>query len=200
MESYTAKNFDIPELKGLSKKSIEEHIKLYEGYVKHANLIQEKLSTLPVEDTFMRAELQRRFSFEFCGMRNHELYFDALTGSASPLPGDSLLHSHMVRDFGSIENFFMRLKEVALTRGIGWAMLSYDTTFDHLILSWVDEQHIGQLINVFPVYALDMWEHSYVLDYLPSGKKNYVDDYISNTNFELVAKRYDSFCKALKAA
>jgi len=85
------------------------------------------------------------------------------------------------------------LRETAMTRGIGWVVLSYDTTFGHLVLSWVDEQHIGVLMNVFPVYTIDMWEHSYVADYLPSGKKKYVEDYIKNTNFELIRQRYDSF-------
>lgn len=199
METYTAKLFEIPELKGISRKNIEEHLKLYEGYVKHANLIQEKLNTFPAEENYIRTELQRRFSFEFCGMRNHELYFYALTGGASLIPESSTLYTHIVRDFGSMEIFFARLKETAMTRGIGWAILSYDTTFDHLVLSWVDEQHIGQLMNVFPVYAIDMWEHSYVADYMPSGKKNYVEDYIANTNFSILATRYEAFFKALVA-
>jgi Fe-Mn family superoxide dismutase len=198
IENYTAKEFVIPELVGITKQNIEEHIKLYQGYVKHANLIQEKLNTLSVDDAYLRAELQRRFSFEFCGMRNHELYFWALTGSASPVTSGSKLELDIVRDFGSMENFQNRLREVAMTRGIGWVVLSYDTTFDHLILSWVDEQHIGQLMNVFPVYAIDMWEHSYVSDYLPSGKKNYVEDYIKNTNFDLISKRYEAFLTNLK--
>ena len=35
--------FNIGELKGLSAKNIEEHLKLYAGYVKHTNLILKKL-------------------------------------------------------------------------------------------------------------------------------------------------------------
>ncbi len=199
MNTYTEKTFEIPELVGISAKNIEEHLKLYAGYVKHANLIQEKLNSLPVEETYIRTELQRRFSFEFCGMRNHELYFYSLTGSPSNIPTSSNLENQIVADFGSMDNFNLRLKETAMTRGIGWAVLSYDTTFDHLVLSWVDEQHIGQLMNTFPVYAIDMWEHSYVADYMPSGKKQYVEDYIKNTNFELITKRYDDFLSNLKA-
>ncbi len=199
METYNTKTFEIPELVGISAKNIEEHLKLYAGYVKHANLIQEKLNSLPVEETYIRTELQRRFSFEFCGMRNHELYFYSLTGAPSNIPTSSNLENQIVADFGSMDNFMARLKETAMTRGIGWAVLSYDTTFDHLVLSWVDEQHIGQLMNTFPVYAIDMWEHSYVADYLPSGKKQYIEDYIKNTNFELISGRYDDFLSNLKA-
>lgn len=199
MEKYTEKAFVIPELIGISKDSLDEHLKLYSGYVKHANLIQEKLASLPADEAYLRTELGRRFSFEFCGMRNHELYFYSLTGGASVLSQDSRLALDIVRDFGSMDNFWNRLKETAMTRGIGWAMLSYDTTFDHLVISYVDEQHLGQLANVFPVYAIDMWEHSFVFDYKPSGKKNYVEDYIKNTNFNLLEKRYESFLNNLKA-
>ncbi len=198
MEKYTAKQWEIPELTGISKKNIEEHIKLYEGYVKHANLIQEKLASLSTDDTYTRSELNRRFSFEFCGMRNHELYFWSLVGGASPITSGSRLESDIIRDFGSMDNFWTRLKEVAMTRSVGWAMLSYDVTFDHLVLSWVDEQHIGQLMNVFPIYAIDMWEHAYVYDYQPSGKKNYLEDYISNTNFKAIEDRYEVFTSSLK--
>lgn len=199
METYTAMTFDIPELVGISKTNIEEHLKLYAGYVKHANLIQEKLGALPADETYIRSELQRRFSFEFCGMRNHELYFHSLTGGASSIPSGSKLENSIVRDFGSMENFWNRLNETAMTRGIGWAMLSYDVMVGKLVLSWVDEQHLGQLMNVFPVYAIDMWEHSYVADYQPSGKKKYIEDYIKNTNFELIAKRYDDFLSLMPA-
>ena len=199
MNTYIPKNFEIPELVGISAKTIEEHLKLYTGYVNNANLIQEKLASLPKDETYIRTELQRRFSFEFCSMRNHELYFWALTGGPSRLNESSKLYEHIVRDFGSIDEFNFRIRECAMTRGIGWAVLSYDTTFDQLTLSWVDEQHIGQLMNVFPVYVIDMWEHSYVADYLPSGKKNYIEDYIKNTNFELVSNRYESFLSNLKA-
>ena len=37
---YQAKQFNIPELAGISKRSIEEHLKLYQGYVKHVNHIR----------------------------------------------------------------------------------------------------------------------------------------------------------------
>lgn len=198
MSIYTEKTFEIPDLVGISKKTIEEHLKLYAGYVKHANLIQDKLSTLPEEETYLKSELQRRFSFEFCGMRNHELYFESLVGGPNLIPEGSKLGSDIVRDFGSLDNFYKHLKEVSMTRGIGWSVLSYDITNHKLVLSWIDEQHLGVLMNVFPVYAIDMWEHSYVADYLPSGKKNYIEDYIKNTNFGFVSERYSSFLENLR--
>jgi Fe-Mn family superoxide dismutase len=50
-------------------------------------------------------------------------------------------------------------------------------------------QHVGQLPNVGIVLALDMWEHSYMLDYAPSEKKHYVEAFFKNLNWEVVAGR-----------
>ena len=36
-------NSTIYSMEGISKKTVEEHLKLYAGYVKHANLILEKI-------------------------------------------------------------------------------------------------------------------------------------------------------------
>ena len=71
---YQAQQFNLPELKGLSAKQTEVHLGLYLGYVKHVNLIREKIHELETDkekNAFIIAELRRRFSFEFDGMRMH---------------------------------------------------------------------------------------------------------------------------------
>src|SRR3989344_9026385 len=77
---YTAKQFNLPVMNGLSEKQIKVHLALYEGYVKNVNLIMEKLKVLQEADNegnaYLMAELRRRFAFEFDGMRMHEYYFD----------------------------------------------------------------------------------------------------------------------------
>ena len=69
-------------------------------------------------------------------------------------------------------------------------MLYHDPHTDQLVATWVDEQHIGQLVDVDIVLALDMWEHSFVADYQPSGKKNYVEDFFSNLNWTVIEKNF----------
>lgn len=198
METYTEKTFNIPELVGISKKNIEEHLALYSGYIKHANLIQEKLNSIPFDETYIRTELQRRFSFEYCGIKNHELYFQTLSDGPAELNSDSKLSQDIVSSFGSMDNFWNRFNELCLTRGIGWAVLSYDMDKNQMVLSWTDEQHLGNLTNNFNVYMIDMWEHSYVGDYWSSGKKKYIEDYIKNSNFKFIENRYESFLLNLK--
>ncbi len=193
--TFIEKKFEIPALDGISQKTVDEHLKLYAGYVKHANLIQEKLKELYKDqpaNVYVIGELHRRFGFEFDGMRNHELYFDQLQGSASPLSSDSALAQKISATWGSVETWMIEFKSLCLTRGIGWSILHYDKNTDTLINSWIEEQHLGHLAGVDIVYALDMWEHSYMLDYVPSEKKNYVESFIKNTNFSVLEKRFEA--------
>lgn len=193
MNTYIAKQFKIGELAGISGTTIAEHIKLYEGYVKHANLISQKINDLSnnPDSSYELSEARRRFSFEFDGMRNHELYFGALEGSKIDI-SDSKLKTKIVEQFGSYENWEKDFKTVAKTRGIGWSILYYDAQTDSLLNSWVDEQHLGHLVGLNPLVALDMWEHSFVADYLPSGKSTYIDDYMSQINWSFVEQIFDS--------
>jgi len=192
MKKFEEKKFDIPKLKGISEKSVEEHLKLYTGYVKNANLIMDKMSELDSEkDAYISGEMFRRFSFEYNGIRNHEVYFSSLSGGAKEFNGGSSLGKRLLELFGSIETFETEFKNLALTRGIGWAILWYDKEDDKFLASWVDEQHFGQLQGCVPILALDMWEHSYVADYQPSGKKQYIEDFFTNLNWKQVEERFE---------
>ena len=79
--------------------------------------------------------------------------------------------------------------------GIGWAMLYYDRTDGRLLNAWIDEQHLGQLQDCALILGLDMWEHSFVADYQPSGKKQYVDDFFENLNWKVVEENFKKASK-----
>jgi superoxide dismutase, Fe-Mn family len=188
---YEPLTFDIPTLDGIGQETITEHIGLYNGYVKHANLIREKIdaySTDPDNNNYAIGEMQRRLGFEFGGMRNHEYYFAQLEGGPSPLP-ECKLKDLMLRQWNTYENWYERFIRIAMTRGVGWAMLYHDPHTDQLVQTWVDEQHLGQLADLDIVLALDMWEHSYMRDYPPSKKKEYIDAFFRNLNWNVVAGR-----------
>lgn len=189
--TYTEQKFNIPELEGISSRTIKEHLGLYAGYVKHVNLIHEKIEELKKDseaNAYALAEIQRRLGFEFGGMRNHEYYFSQFEGGAKDIP-DGAFKSMVEKQFGSTDNFVTHFRSLAMTRGVGWAMCYIDRKHDHLICTWVDEQHLGLLSDLDIVLGLDMWEHSYMLDYAPSEKKRYVDAFFKNLNWEVVAAR-----------
>ena len=99
MKKFEEIKFNIGPLKGISAKNIEEHLKLYAGYVKHSNLILEKIDELAKDaekNAYALGEIQRRFGFEYNGMRNHEIYFASLSGEAQTLTDDSKLKKRLL--------------------------------------------------------------------------------------------------------
>ena len=195
METFTIKTFDIPKLSGISEKTIEEHLKLYKGYVNNTNTIFNKLNEFkndPEKNAFVLGELQRRLGFEFGGMRNHEYYFSSLSGGKKEINKEGKLYQKIVKEWESYEKFLEHFKFVATTRGVGWSMLYFDKLSDKLIISWVDEQHIGHLVGLSPILCLDMWEHAYYLDYIPAEKKKYIEAFFSNLNWGVIEENFKS--------
>jgi len=161
--------------------------------VKNANVIMEKIASLggdPAND-YAVSEMRRRFGFEFNGMRNHEVYFRSFEDGPQSPSEDSMLKKMIEAEGGKFDGWLSYFKSTAMTRGVGWAILYYDPVSERLITSWVDEQHLGQLQSCTPVLALDMWEHSFVYDYQPSGKKNYVEDFFKNLNWSVIEENFD---------
>lgn len=193
MKKFEETKFNIGALKGISAKNIEEHLKLYGGYVKSANLILEKIGEYmaePEKNAYLIGELQRRFGFEWNGMRNHEYYFKSLEGGAKPLPKNSKLKAAIEKQAPSFDAWLAGFKMLALTRGIGWAVLGFDRKTEQLVHIWIDEQHLGQLNGVEWILGLDMWEHAYVYDYPTSEKKKYVEAFFANLNWEAIEKNF----------
>ncbi len=198
MMQFEEKKFTVPELKGISAKTVEEHLKLYAGYVKHTNFALQKIDEFMKSgetDTYIINEAQRRFGFEYDGMRNHEVYFDSLSGGASTLNPESELAKSITYLWGSFDAWLARFKSIAMTRGVGWAMLYLDTKDKRLLNAYVEDHQLGQLVGCTPILALDMWEHAFVADYQPSGKKQYVEDFFANLNWKKVEENMDNAAK-----
>jgi len=193
--TYTAKQFNLGELKGISEKQIKVHLALYEGYVKHVNLIGEKLAALKEADAegnaYVMAELRRRFAFEFDGMRMHEYYFEQFEGEKGGDPASALAKAAEAK-YGSGENFLKHIKEVAESRGIGWVVVYYDPIGKLLQTVFVADHEVGQLAGLPIILALDLWEHAYMVDYVPADKKNYIDAFFDNINWSVMERRFDA--------
>lgn len=200
IKKFEEMKFDLPAdkegkvaLKGISAKNIEEHLKLYAGYVYQTNLVLSKIEGLLTdaeENMGLLSGLQKRLGFEYNGMRNHEVYFSSLSVGAHPLAGDGKLKKQIVEDFGSFDKWLTYFRAISTTRGIGWAMLYFDRKEKRLLNAWVDEQHLGQLQDCTLILGLDMWEHAYVYDYPTSEKKKYIETFFNNVNWEIVEKNF----------
>jgi superoxide dismutase, Fe-Mn family len=194
MHTFTARDFKLPILDGLSEKQTQEHLTLYQGYVKHANLINEKIATLaddPEKNSYTIAELRRRFGFEFDGMRMHEYFFEQFEGGSQVMNEDSSVALQIANHWPSYDAWKEQFISLSLTRGIGWGILAYDKKTNALFNAWVGDHEIGQLAGVSIVLALDMWEHAFMVDYLPSEKKQYIAAFFKNINWKTVETRME---------
>lgn len=193
MQPYETKTFSLPELSGISSKQIEVHLGLYAGYVKHVNLIAEKLSAVRTGelslDPYIVAELRRRFAFEFDGMRMHEYFFAQFEHGHSALTPESALAQLAIAKYGSIDGFTAHIKDVATTRGIGWVVVYHDPHQNVLHTTFVADHEVGQLSGLTILLALDVWEHAFMVDYVPAQKKDYVEAVFANLNWDVCAAR-----------
>ncbi|OIO50807.1 superoxide dismutase [Candidatus Kaiserbacteria bacterium CG_4_8_14_3_um_filter_50_23] len=192
---YQIKTFNLLALEGISEKQIQAHVALYEGYVKHVNLIGEKLAAVRAGtlelDPYIASELRRRFAFEFNGARMHEYYFSQFEGGAKRMNASGALTVAASAKYGN-QGLIAHIKEVALTRGIGWVVVYADKQCNTLMTSFISDHEIGQLAGLPIILALDLWEHAYMVDYVPAEKKNYVDAFLSNLNWSVVETRFET--------
>lgn len=194
MHTYTKRTFDLPELPGLSEKQVTAHLGLYEGYVKHMGVLADQIRDLAAADgekyAYAIAELRRRLGFEFDGMRMHEYYFEQFEGGAQAAPEDSALAQAVRAAYGSFDAFLQHFRAVGMTRGIGWTILYRDGEAVHT--AWVGDHEFGQLAGLPVILAMDMWEHAYMVDYLPSEKAAYIDAFMRNLNWNVAEARFSA--------
>lgn len=193
MYQYQPKTFTIPALDGISEKSVAEHIGLYEGYVKNFNAVTALAGELMKDaekNALAVAELMRRRSFEFDGMRLHELYFTQFEGAATPLAVESDLGKAIAAQYGKIDYLLMETRQVAMMRGPGWSLVYWDPEAKQLLVGFSGEQHMGHFVTLPVILALDVWEHAFLLDYGAQGKGKYVDAFFKNLNWGVVEKRF----------
>jgi superoxide dismutase len=81
-------------------------------------------------------------------------------------PLDGALKTAIERDFGSLERWQAEFTAMgkALGGGSGWVLLTYSPRDGRLVNQWASD-HAHTLAGGTPVLALDMYEHSYHMDY-----------------------------------
>ena len=119
----------------------------------------------------------------------HEYYFEQFEGGVRAPREDSALFVDAKVKYGE-HGLVGHVKEVAGTRGIGWVVVYHDVLADTLHTAFVNDHELGQLAGLPIILALDLWEHAYMVDYVPADKKNYVDAFFDNVNWNVIEKRY----------
>lgn len=176
---YEVKTFSFGELAGLSSKQIEAHLGLYAGYVKNVNRVLADASDY-------KKDSEKGLAFEFNGMRLHELYFEQFEkreGTGSKV-GEAI-----VAQWGTEEAWTAEFKKMGMMRGIGWVLLVRDEVTGRLMNIWVSDHELGHLAGVTVLLAMDVWEHAFLIDYLPSERAKYIEAFFSNLQWSVVESR-----------
>jgi len=195
-QSYKAKEFDLGGLVGISDKTLEMHFKLYEGYVKETNRLNEKIAEIlkdgKVDHEEMPAysEFTRRLGFEYNGMVLHEYYFGNLRrkGEAEPEKG-SRFRKSAEESFGSFETWKTDFVSVGKMRGVGWAICYEDLENGRLSNHWITLHEVGNVAGFKPILVMDVWEHAFLLDYKPAERPKYIDAFFANLDWKAVDGR-----------
>lgn len=183
------------DLKGISKKTIEQHLKLYQGYVNKYNEIGEKLSQLR-DDEYGKAnqvfsmirELKTELSFAWGGVVNHEIYFSHLGGTTSGSPPAGGLLTQIKKDFGSFDNYKKDLKATGLASR-GWTWTVWNQREQKLYNHLGDSQNTYTFWYAKPILALDIYEHAYFIDY-GVNRASYIDVFLENLNWNVISKNF----------
>ena len=186
---------DPAKLKGLSEKLIVSH---YEnntaGAVKRLNAISEQLVALDFSKApvFTINGLKREELIATNSMILHELYFDGLGESGGPI---GKLADAIKNDFGSLERWQAEFSFMGKAQGggSGWVLLTYSPRDRKLVNQWAAD-HTCNLAGGTPILALDMYEHSYHMDYGAKAAA-YVDASLNNINWANAARLYEECAK-----
>jgi len=171
-------------LNGLSEKLIVSHWENnYGGAVKRLNAIEQKLAELQWASApvFEINGLKREEMIASGSMILHEVYFDSLGGAG----GDpaSKLKAAIERDFGSLDAWRTEFSAMGKAQGggSGWTLLTWSPRRARLVNAWAAD-HAHNLAGATPLIALDMYEHSYHMDF---GAKAgaYVDAFMQNLSW-----------------
>jgi len=169
------------------------HQKHHAGYVAGVNTAFEKLDKARSENTDLdiRSTL-KNLSFNIGGYLLHSLFWNNLSpaNDREGEPSGKLLD--IINDeFGSFERFQKEFTQTALSvEGSGWAALAYCKCTKRPLLMQIEKHNT----NIYPAFkmllVLDMWEHSYYLDY-KNNRAKYIEAFWKIVNWKKVGERFE---------
>jgi len=187
--------FDPAKLRGLSERLlVSHHQNNYSGAVKRLHAIRAELAALDwtAASGFRINGFKREELIAANSMALHELYFASLGGDGKLKTAGKPagFRVGLNRDFGSFERWSAEFTSLAtaLGGGSGWALLSWSARENRLVNHWAAD-HTHLLAGANPILALDMYEHSYHMDF-GANARAYVAAFMENIDWDGVALRY----------
>lgn len=174
-----------------SKETLLIHYeKLYTGYVDKTNQTEEKLRLARESGDFANIKcLEKELSFQGSGAILHQLFFENMGPSIPTSPSVELMEQ-INKDFGGYEIFKKQMTEAAkVVEASGWCLLVWVPLFNKLEVLQCEKHQNLTLWGCKPLLVLDMWEHSYFLQY-KSDRAEYIKAFWNIVNWNEVNKRF----------
>lgn len=187
------KAFDM-ELDGISKETMADHYKIYEGYAKKANECRRILNEIDYAQTEgnqshspLRA-VSIDYTFALLGYKNHDLYFGHLGGGGGEPTGR--FAELVEQEFNGVAKWKDAVRKGAASAR-GWVMVGYDLNDGSLFNYIMDSQNLWAVHSMVPVLAVDVYEHAYARDFgaAPDGRKAYVEAFFRNIDWDHVNRQ-----------
>jgi superoxide dismutase, Fe-Mn family len=177
-------------LNGLSERLITSHHENnYGGAVKNLNRVEQELARVNADTPpFVVAALRER-ELTFRNSKNlHEAYFGNLGGNGKRSgPIEAALAT--AYETSARWEQHMRATGLGLGGGSGWAILGLELDTGALRTFW-SGNHTQVLATSVPLLVMDMYEHSYHIDF-GAAVPRYIDAFFANVNWEEVNRRFE---------
>ena len=184
------------ELDGISRQTMEDHFKLFEGYAKKSNECRKLLNEFDygeIEGNQVYSPLRAvavDYTFALLGFKNHDLYFGHLGGEGGEDPQGAIADELENEYPGGVDMWKKAVRKTAKAAR-GWVMLGYDLNDGSLFNYILDTQNLWAVYNMVPVLAIDVYEHAYVGDFgaTPDGRGEYVEAFFRNLDWDHVNRQ-----------
>lgn len=174
-----------------SKETLKIHYDiLYTGYVNNTNKIETELLKARTYNNYDNIKcLERDLSFYGSGAILHQLFFENM-GIPIPTSPNINLMEQINKDFGDYNKFKQQFTEAAkAVEASGWCILAWIPNFKKLEILQCEKHQNLTLWGCVPLFVLDMWEHSYFLQY-KANRANYIDAFWNIVNWNVINKRW----------
>ncbi len=182
--------FDAAKLTGLSERLIRSHWENnYGGSVKALATVKKRLADAQADKdlpAYVYNDLKREHLLRTGSVVFHEHYFDNLGGNGNAGAQERQVIGQAFGSFDAWETEFRRIG-AGLGGGSGWVVLGFNLHTRQLENYWMADHGHGPAATV-PLLVMDMYEHSYQMDYGAAAAK-YIDAFFQNVNWERVAAR-----------
>ena len=166
------------------------HDKHHATYVAGANTAVEKLAAARAADDLAAVNLhEKNLAFNLAGHTNHAMFWQNMSRDGGDRP-EGELAAAIDEHFGSFEAFSKHFTANALgIQGSGWSVLAWDSVGARLLVFQVYDHQSNLPLGVVPIALLDMWEHSFYLDYV-NVKPDYVKAWWNIVSWTDAADRF----------